>query len=109
MPSKTTKAEPMSDGQLRAGEIAVLRRFPAHRRTIEELIARDDDFRDMCEELAEAEMALQAATALPPALCMARQAEWTVAIGRLEAEIARALKEANVIPIGRANQPNSHR
>lgn len=95
----------MSDGQLRAGEIAVLRRFPACSRTIEELIARDGDFRDMCEELAEAEAALQAAEALPPALRADRRAEWTDAITRLEAEIARALKKANVIPIGRANQP----
>jgi len=83
----------------------VLRRFPACRRAIEELIARGGDFRDMCEELAEADTALRAAEALPPALRMDRQAEWTNAITRLEGEIARALKEANTNPIGQASKP----
>jgi len=51
------------------------RRFPAERRTIEELTIRDDDFRDMCDELAEAELALEAAEALPPHIREQRTAD----------------------------------
>ncbi len=61
---------------------------------------RDQDFCDMCEELAEAELALQATEALPMRVREARTAEWAASIDRLTAEIARALKESNVIRIG---------
>jgi uncharacterized protein (DUF2236 family) len=84
----------------KAGEIAVLRRFPAERPTIEELIVRDGDFCEMCQELAAAELALIAAEVLPPAIRDARTIEWAAAIDRLAAEIGRALKEANVIDTG---------
>jgi hypothetical protein len=91
--------------QWKAGELAALRRFPAERPAIKELIARDGDFRDMCEELAEAEFALEAAELLPLAVRAERMAEWAAAIDRLAAEMLRALGEANVIRIGWASHP----
>ena len=92
-------------GERKAGEAAALRRFPAERRTIEELLLRDDDFCDMCEELAEAELAQRAAELLPPTVREERTAEWAASIDRLTAEIARALKEANVVRIDWASHP----
>lgn len=81
------------------GRFAALRRFPAEHRTIEELSAHSEDFRDMCEELAEAELALATAEGLPGALREQRRAEWHAAIDRLASEIARALSDANVIHV----------
>lgn len=91
--------------QRKAGETAALRRFPAERRAIKELMLRDGEFSDMCEELAEAESALHAAKALPPDVREERTAEWIASIDRLAAEIARALQEANVIRVGWIVQP----
>ena len=93
------------DDHRKAGEIAVLQRFPAERRAIEDLAAQSEDFCDMCEELADAEMALQAAQTLPAGLRAERTAEWTASIDRISAEIARALRNANVISISRFDHP----
>ncbi|MBL0373985.1 hypothetical protein JJB09_18335 [Rhizobium sp. KVB221] len=95
--------------QRKTGEGAALRRFPAERRTIQQLLVGDGDFYDMCEELAEAESALLAAEALPLDVREARIAEWTASIDRLVGEIARALREANVIRIGWAGDLKSRR
>lgn len=95
------EAAPMSEEQQRnTGKEAALRRFPADRQTIDQLIVRDGDFCDMCEELADAEGALRAVEALPPDVREARAAEWTASIDRLVGEIARAMSEANVVRIG---------
>lgn len=88
-----------SNEQERAGRVAALRRFPAEQQAIEALTARSEDFRDMCEELAEAELALLAAEGLPAALRGQREAEWSEAIERLSFEIARALDQAHVIHV----------
>ena len=82
------------------GEAAVLRRFPLERRVVADLRAQSEDFCDMCEELADAELALLAAEALPPAVRRERTAEWVAAVERLTAEIESALRHANVIRIG---------
>jgi hypothetical protein len=83
-----------------AGAAAVLRRFPFGRCTIEDLRAHSEDFRDMCEELADAEQALLAADVLPLPIREERRAEWVATIERLTAEIESALNEANVIRVG---------
>jgi hypothetical protein len=88
-----------------AGRMAALRRFPADRKTIDELILRNGDFRDMCDELAEAEDALAAAEHLPPAVRAERTAEWAASIELLSLEMARALREANVVRVGWAGRP----
>jgi hypothetical protein len=95
----------MLGAERKKGEAAALRRFPTERHAIEELMLRDGDFCDMCEELAEAELALRAAELLPPTVREERTAEWTASIDRLTAEIARALKEANVIRVDWASHP----
>ncbi len=69
-------------------------RFPNERQAIEELIARDGDFRDMCDELAEAELALKAAERLPLAVRAERTIEWAATIDRQVAEIGKALGDA---------------
>jgi len=92
------------DDHRKEGEIAVLQRFPADRRAIEELTAHSEDFRDMCEELADSEKALRAAEMLPPAIRAERMVEWITSIERLSAEITRALRNANVVRIDPAGQ-----
>jgi hypothetical protein len=87
------------------GKRAALRRFPAEARLIEELSARSENFRDMCDELADAERALLATKDLRPDVRNERIAEWTGWIDRLSAEIAVALRNAKVIPLDRAKPP----
>jgi hypothetical protein len=87
------------------GKGAALRRFPAKARLIEELTERSEDFRDMCEELAEAELALLAAKDAPPGVRAERIAEWTGWIDRLSEEIEAALERVNVLALGRTNRP----
>jgi hypothetical protein len=84
---------------------AVVRRFPDNARIIEEMSARPGAFRDMCEELAEAEKALQATDAAPLEVRDARKEEWRSAIEALTQEIEQALRESNVVPIGRGPRP----
>jgi hypothetical protein len=76
------------------GKRLALRRFPSKARTIEELTRRSENFRDMCEELAEAEAALLAAKNAPAEVRNERMAESTGWIERLNAEIAAALDSA---------------
>lgn len=90
----------MPDASLTEAKEAALRRFPSERRAIEALLARSDDFHDMCEELADAERALRETAVMPREVREERAAEWTAMIDRLAAEIARALDEANVVRIG---------
>lgn len=84
---------------------AVMRRFPEHARAIEHLAEHDETFRDICEELVEAEKALESAQSGPEQLRKARGEEWQGLIERLTAQIAEALRNENVIPIGRKAPP----
>ena len=79
----------------------VMRRFPANARTIAEMSARPGPFRDMCEELADAEAALAAADGAPPKIRDARRDEWRSAIESLTQEIDEALRASNVVRIDR--------
>jgi hypothetical protein len=83
---------------------AAILRFPDDFRKIEELGAQPGSFRDMCEDLAEAERGLQMTDRLPLGLRDARRAEWNACIENLTQEIERALREFNVVPIGRSNK-----
>ena len=71
--------------------VAATRRFPDFELPIKRLIETDENFRDICEELAEAESALAAADKLPAALRAARRAEWQALVDRLVAEVEAAL------------------
>lgn len=57
------------------------------------MIMADQNFRDMCEELAEAEAALSRADQLPLPIRAARKAEWQDLVERLAREVDAALQE----------------
>jgi hypothetical protein len=71
---------------------AALRRFPQHELTIHRLIDRAESFRDMCEELADAEMALARVNEAPLAQREERRAEWQALVDRLVGEVETELR-----------------
>ena len=83
--------EDKSAGRTRAISAAV-RRFPRFELTIYRLVERSESFRDMCEELAEAESALSMVDKMPPTLREARRAEWHELVDRLVGEVGAVLK-----------------
>jgi hypothetical protein len=83
------------------GKLAALRRFPGKAGLIEELVARSENFRDMCDELADVESALLAIKDLPAKLRKEREAECAGWIERLTGEIEVELGNANVLPLSR--------
>ena len=70
---------------------AATRRFPRFALPIRRLIETDERFRDICEELADADLALAAVGSAPAALRAARQAEWQELIDRLVVELEAAI------------------
>lgn len=78
------------------GFSAATRRFPRSEVAIRILMSRNEAFRDMCEELAEAEGALLNALADPHGPRSARQSEWQELVSRLVAEIQAVLEESQV-------------
>lgn len=81
---------------------AAARRFPALSSEVGALLARDENFRGLCDDLAAAEEALAAAEQLPENLRMARRREYEELIRDLAEEIAEALERANIVPISRS-------
>jgi len=81
---------------------AAARRFPALGSEIGALLARDENFRGLCDDLAAAEEALAAAEQLPEYLRTARRREYEELIKDLAEEIAEALERANIFPISRS-------
>jgi hypothetical protein len=78
------------------------RLFPARGAQIEDLLARDENFRVMCDDLAAAGQALAAVEQLPETVRAARRLEYEELIAELAAEIEGALERANIFPISRA-------
>ncbi|WP_265518689.1 hypothetical protein [Nitratireductor luteus] len=78
---------------VRAAISAAVRRFPELELPIRRKIEADPAFRDMCEELAEAEAALSKVDQLPPSIRAARSAEWRDIIQRLVCELEETLRE----------------
>ena len=76
---------------------AAVRRFPRSELAIHRLMDRCEAFREMCEELAEAELALSRVDMVPPALREARRAEWQELVDRLVAEVGAALQDKDVV------------
>ena len=68
-----------------------MRRFPDFELPIRRLLAADENFSDICEELAEAEHALSMVDDMPAASRAARRAEWQELIARLVVEIEALL------------------
>lgn len=61
------------------------------------MIMADQNFLDMCEELAEAEAALSRVDQLPLPIRAARKAEWQDLVERLAREVDVALQEKQTI------------
>ena len=83
-------------------------RFPDIGNTVDDLFCRDGNFRDMCEELAELESAIGSSHNLPWAHRADLLADWHAARERLLLEMANALAQANVIPMGRGHHGPRH-
>ena len=72
--------------------VAATGRFPNFELSIRRLLETDENFRDICEELAEAEYALSAVETMPDALRGVRRAEWQELIDRLVCEVEAAIR-----------------
>jgi hypothetical protein len=83
---------------------AALRRFPQFELAIRRLMDRSEAFCDMCEELAEAEVALSKVDGVPPALREARRAEWQELVDRLVEEVGAALQDKDIVVRPRADR-----
>ncbi|CAN7182738.1 hypothetical protein LJN214_000361 [Mesorhizobium sp. LjNodule214] len=70
---------------------AAVRRFPQFELAIHRLMDRSEGFQDMCEELAEAELALSRIEKVPPAVRESRRAEWQEPVDRLVGEVGAVL------------------
>nr|WP_149802659.1 hypothetical protein [Mesorhizobium sp. NFR06] len=70
---------------------AAVRRFPQFELAIHRLMDRSESFRDICEELADAEFALSKVDEVAPALRGARRAEWQELVDRLVGEVETVL------------------
>ena len=88
---------PESGSNKREAFSAALRRYPQFELAIRRLMARSEAFCDMCEELAEAELALSTVDKVAPALREARRAEWQELIDRLVAEVGTALLDKDIV------------
>ena len=86
------------------GLIAATSRFPAHTAEIEAMMLSDEDFRGLCDDLAEAEIALESTDRLPGAIREERRRECRSWIGSLSAEIEAALRQKKVISIAGARR-----
>lgn len=88
---------PESGSNKREAFSAALRRFPQFELAIRRLMARSEAFCDMCEELAEAELALSRVDGVSSGLREARRAEWQELVDRLVAEVGTALHDKDVV------------
>ena len=95
-----SRSEAMPNSE-QAGVLAAIRRFPDRRSAIEALVVRNENFRDMCEELAVAEAALATVDQLDARLRNERRLEWLSCIHRLLKEMEDELQGAKIIPIDR--------
>lgn len=76
------------------GFVVAVRRFPHDEFAIRRLLAHSETFRDICAELAEAELALSNVPASPRSLFLTRHAEWQDLVDRLVTEIDTAIRES---------------
>jgi hypothetical protein len=84
------------NGQLRkhSAATAAVRRFPQFELTIHRLMDRNESFREMCEELAEAELALTKVDLVAPELRETRRNEWQELVDRLIGEVGAVVLES---------------
>jgi hypothetical protein len=84
--------------------LAALRRHPQCELAIRRLIETDEPFRDICEELAEAEQALSKVDYLPDVSLEARRAEWQEIVDRLAGELKLTLGRHDAFLSSRVNR-----
>ena len=81
------------------GYQAAIRKFPDAEFMIRRLMTNSESFRDMCDELADAEIALASVPETPLEICEARKQEWQELVDRLVGEVAVSLRAGkNEIP-----------
>ncbi|EHK54297.1 hypothetical protein [Allomesorhizobium alhagi] len=95
---------PESGSNKREAFSAALRRYPQYELAIRRLMAQSEAFCDMCEELAEAELALSKVDRVASAVREARRAEWQDLIDRLVAEVGTALLDKDIVVKPRAGR-----
>lgn len=71
---------------------AAARRFPELELPMRRLFETSENFRDICEELAEAEIALSTAETAAAASKRDRAAEWRELVDRLVGEVELAIR-----------------
>lgn len=86
------------------GVTAAQHRFPERARSIERLAVRDEDFRDLCIDLADAQAALQRWELSTEPTREQRSAEYAEMVHDLLGEIETALDKADVIPLATRKQ-----
>jgi hypothetical protein len=87
----TTGSKPRIDGR---GYLAAVRRFPNSEFVIRRLASHSETFRDICEELAEAETVLSTVCEEARDIDASRKQEWQELVDRLVAEVAASLRRA---------------
>jgi hypothetical protein len=88
------------------GVLIAIQRFPARQQAIEALAARDEDFRSLCADFAEAQAALCRWGEPSSAVRENLRSEYQTLVEELAGEIAGALDTAAVIPLtGRRPPP----
>jgi hypothetical protein len=80
------------------GAYAAERRFPARKQAIEELAARDEEFRDLCVDFGDAEAELERWENSTGPKREERCAEYAELVNDLAREIEAALDAAAIIP-----------
>jgi hypothetical protein len=83
------------------GVLAAIRLLPGHKRAIEELVLRDESFRALCGDLAEAEQALRRWQSSRAAGHAERCVEYRHLVDGLEAELRQAIREREDLSGGR--------
>nr|WP_299503176.1 hypothetical protein [uncultured Rhizobium sp.] len=84
---------------------AAVQRFPSQAGKIQDLLASDEAFQGMCDDLATAEQVLSAVDQLPAGIRIERRLEYERLVEELANEIENALHRSNIIPISRPQRP----
>ncbi len=85
--------------------LVAIQRFPARQQAIEALAARDEDFRSLCADFADAQAALRRWEEPPSAVREKLRSEYQTLVEELAGEIAAALDAATVIPLASRRPP----
>jgi hypothetical protein len=110
IPARSTKRAMGSENgraNRRKAVSAAVRWFPQCEFAIHELMDRSESFRDICEELREAELALSTVDDAPAALRETRRAEWQNLVKRLVGEVEAELRERSVLARRRPNRDST--